>query len=92
VPPSCQDCYAVQVACQPDGLTRITVTVSPGAARSELVGRHGDGWNEALVVLLAHALRVPRARISVVGGQTARRKVVEVEGLSQDEIERRLDG
>ena len=29
---------------RPDGLTRITVTVSPGASRTELVGRHGDGW------------------------------------------------
>ena len=35
-------------------------------------------------------LRVPRARVSVVGGQTARRKIVEIEGLDLGEIERRL--
>jgi len=46
--------------------------------------------NEALVALLAGALEVPRARISVVGGQTARRKIVEVDGLDLGEIERRL--
>ena len=91
---------------RPDGLTRITritVTVSPGASRTELVGRHGDGWrarvaaapergraNEALVALLADALDVPRSRVSVVGGQTGRRKIVEVDGLDGDEIERRI--
>ena len=80
------------------------MTVSPGAARSELVGRHGDGWrarvaappergraNEALCTLLAELLRVPRASVRVAAGQTARRKVVEVEGLDADEVERRLD-
>ena len=79
------------------------VTVSPGASRTELVGRHGDGWrarvaaapergraNEALVALLADALDVPRARISVVRGQTARRKILAIDGLDLPEIERRL--
>jgi uncharacterized protein (TIGR00251 family) len=82
---------------------RITVTVSPGAARTELVGRHGDGWrariaappergraNEALIELLAEALGVPKARVHVVGGQTARRKIVEIEGLEAGVIEDRL--
>ena len=46
--------------------------------------------NEALVALLSNALEVPRARISVVGAQTARRKIVEVDGLDLREIERRL--
>ena len=46
--------------------------------------------NEALVGLLAEALGVPRAGVSVVGGQTARRKIVEVDGLDLPEIERRL--
>jgi uncharacterized protein len=48
--------------------------------------------NEALVALLADALDVPRARISVVGGQTARRKVVAIDGLDLPAIERRLSG
>jgi uncharacterized protein YggU (UPF0235/DUF167 family) len=69
------------------------------------VGRHGDGWrarvaappergraNEALIKLLAGSLGVPRSRVSVVGGQTARRKIVEVDGLDLPEIERRLTG
>jgi uncharacterized protein (TIGR00251 family) len=84
-------------------VARISVTVSPGASRTELVGRHGDGWrarvaappergraNQALIRLLAAALDVPRSSVSVVVGGTARAKVVEVEGLEAAEVERRL--
>lgn len=83
--------------------TRVTVTVSPGAARNELAGRHGDGWrarvaaqpergraNAALVELLAGALGIPRARVRVVGGATARRKVVEIDGLDAESVDRLL--
>jgi uncharacterized protein len=83
----------------------ISVTVSPGGARDEIVGRHGEGWkirvaapperrraNEALVRLLAVSLGLPRDRIRVVGGQAARRKVVEVDGLDAVEIARKLGG
>jgi uncharacterized protein len=86
------------------GLGRLEITVSPGAARSELVGRHAAGWrarvaappergraNRALVDLLAEALGVPRDRVTVIIGRTARRKVVEVEGLDAAEIDRRLE-
>jgi uncharacterized protein (TIGR00251 family) len=85
-------------------MARIELTVSPGAARSELVGRHGDGWrarvaappergraNRALVDLLADALGVPRDRVAVVAGLSGRRKVVEVAGLDSAELDRRLE-
>jgi uncharacterized protein (TIGR00251 family) len=84
-------------------LGRISVTVSPGSRRSEVVGRHGEGWrarvaappergraNEALCELLAEALDVPRRSVRVVVGDTARSKVIEIEGLDAAEIERRL--
>lgn len=84
-------------------MARLGVTVSPGAARSELVGRHGDGWkarvaappergraNEALVELLAEALGVPRSAVRVVAGQRAKAKVVEVDGLTAEDVESRL--
>lgn len=77
--------------------------MSPGASRSELVGRHGDGWrarvaappergraNRALEELLAGALGLPRGHVSVVAGHASRHKVVEVEGLDAAEAERRL--
>jgi len=80
------------------------VTVSPGAKRTELVGRHGDGWkvrvaappergraNEAVVGLLASVLEVPAGSVHVVGGQRGRTKVVEVDSLELEEVERRLE-
>jgi uncharacterized protein len=86
-------------------MARIVVTVSPGASRTELAGRHGEGWkariaappergraNEALLDLLAETLDFPRSRLAVVAGRTSRRKIVEVEGLDLDEISRRLEG
>ena len=84
-------------------MARINVTVSPGAARTELVGKHGDGWkariaappergraNEALIELLADALAVPRSSVRVVSGLAAKKKVVEVDGLAAGEAVRRL--
>jgi hypothetical protein len=84
-------------------MTRIRVTVSPGAAGTELVGRHGDGWrarvaappergraNDALIDLLAKVLDVSVSSVRVVGGRTGRAKVVEVDGLEPAEVEHRL--
>ena len=84
-------------------MARVGVRVSPGAAGSEIVGRHGDAWrvrlaappergraNEALLELLASALDVPRRRVGLVAGGTSRDKVIEVEGMARDEVERRL--
>jgi uncharacterized protein len=86
-------------------VARITVAVSPGAKRTELVGRHGDGWkarvaappeggraNAALADLLAAALGGRRDQVMVVAGRGSRRKIVEIAGLEADEIVRRLQG
>jgi uncharacterized protein YggU (UPF0235/DUF167 family) len=67
-------------------MARIVFTVSPGASRTELAGRHGEGWkariaappergraNQALLDLLAEKLRLPRSRLAVVAGRTSRR-------------------
>jgi uncharacterized protein (TIGR00251 family) len=83
---------------------RVRVRLSPGARRSQIVGRHGGAWrvrvaaapergraNDALVELLAEALGLPRSCVRVVGGQTSRSKVVEVEGLDSAEVARRLE-
>jgi uncharacterized protein YggU (UPF0235/DUF167 family) len=83
--------------------TRLRLRVSPRAAHAGIVGRHGDGWrirvtpapergraNQAVLALLAEALRIPRARLELVLGESARDKVVTVSGLSEDEVARRL--
>jgi uncharacterized protein (TIGR00251 family) len=86
-----------------DRATRLRLRVVPGASRNQIVGRHGDAWkvrvaappergaaNEAVVRLLAEVLSVPRGRISVVSGQVARDKIVELKGFEPAVIESRL--
>jgi uncharacterized protein len=83
-------------------VARIEITVSPGAVRSELVGRHGPGWrarvaappdrgraNAELVALLAGALNLTKTQVRVVAGHGSRRKIVEVD-LDAAEVDRRL--
>jgi hypothetical protein len=85
-------------------LARIDVRVVPGARRTSLVGRHGDGWrasvtarpergraNEAVERLIAGTVGVPVSAVRVVAGRSSRSKVVEVAGLTFDEAARRLD-
>jgi uncharacterized protein len=46
--------------------------------------------NEALLRLLAEALVLPRSRLSIVQGGKSRRKLVQVSGLPQSEVDTRL--
>ncbi|MFL5926987.1 MAG: DUF167 domain-containing protein [Gaiellaceae bacterium] len=82
---------------------RLTLRVSPGAARSAVVGRHGTGWkvrvaaapengkaNDAVVSLLADTLALPRRDVKIVSGRASRDKTVALAGMSPEEIERRL--
>jgi uncharacterized protein len=83
--------------------TRLRLRVSPGAGRSGIVGRHGDGWkvrvtappedgraNDAVLRLLADALSVPRASLTLVSGHSGRDKIVLLDGVGPAQIERRL--
>jgi len=82
---------------------RLFVTVTPGANRSEVVAPHGEGWkmrvtaapergraNDALAELIACALDVPRGSVRIVSGHTTRRKVIEVEGITEPQARHRL--
>jgi uncharacterized protein YggU (UPF0235/DUF167 family) len=42
--------------------------------------------NEAVVALLAEVLRVPRRAIRIVAGETARNKIVDVDGLTPSAV------
>jgi uncharacterized protein YggU (UPF0235/DUF167 family) len=59
-------------------MARVEITVSPGAARTELVE------------LVADLAGVRREKVTVVAGAHSRHKVLEVDGLGADELDRRL--
>ena len=84
-------------------MARITVRLTPRAAREEIAGeRDGallvrvtappvDGAaNEALVRLLAKRLRVPRGSVHIASGEGSRRKIVEVDALDEAALRARL--
>jgi uncharacterized protein (TIGR00251 family) len=82
---------------------RVRLRVSPGARKTELAGRHGDGWkvrvsappengraNDAVLALLAERVGLPRRALSIVSGHKGRDKVVEMTGIDVEEAGRRL--
>jgi len=82
---------------------RIKVRVYPNAARGEVAG-FVEGVlrvkvtappvkgkaNKELVALLSQVLGVDKSLVSIATGQTSRNKVIAVDGLSQEEIMKRL--
>ena len=83
--------------------TRLRLRVSPGAARTAIVGRHGDAWkvrvaappedgkaNEAVLRLVAEVVAIPRGRVALVSGHGSRDKIIELAGMTPAETERRL--
>lgn len=81
------------IAATPDGVV-IRVHARPGAARSRIVGTHGDALkiqvharpvegaaNRALVDVLAEALAVRPAAVTLVAGARGREKRLAVAGL-----------
>ena len=84
-------------------MARVTVKVHPRAKRSAAAGRLGDAWkialaappvdgkaNDECVRFFAELAKVPRSRVRIVMGLTSRLKVVEIEGVPQEELERLL--
>lgn len=68
-----------------------------------MVGEYGDALkirlaaspvegeaNAELVSFLAKRLGVPKAAVRVVGGERSRRKLIDVEGVTADEVRARL--
>jgi len=84
-------------------MARIQVKVHPRAKRSAVAGRLGDAWkldlaappvegkaNEECIRFLAELAGVPRSRVRVVTGATSRLKLIELEGVEQELLERLL--
>jgi uncharacterized protein len=86
----------------PAGAT-FTVKVHPRAKKNAITGALGDALklaltappvdgraNEACIEFFASLLKVPRSSVTIASGETSRRKVIQVAGLSADEVRRRL--
>jgi uncharacterized protein len=86
----------------PAGAT-FTVKVHPRAKKNAITGALGDALklaltappvdgraNEACIEFFASLLKVPRSSVTIASGETSRRKVIRVAGLSADEVRRRL--
>ncbi|KPJ48392.1 MAG: hypothetical protein AMJ38_05455 [Dehalococcoidia bacterium DG_22] len=84
-------------------MASINLRVTPSASRDALMGWQGDVLrlrvtapaqrgkaNEAILRLLAAALRIERRRLRIVRGEASRQKVVFVDGLDEAEVRARL--
>ena len=82
---------------------RLEIKAIPNAPRSEVVGWLGDALkvkvhappvegkaNAVLCAFLAGALGLPKRSVRLVQGDASRRKLVEIEGLSLEELKGRL--
>ncbi len=82
---------------------RISVYVQPRASKTGVVGMYGDAWkirvaappvdnvaNTALTEFLAAKLGVPKRDVRVAAGGTGRRKIVEITGVSLEEVDAAL--
>lgn len=86
-----------------EGAALLRVRVQPRASRDEIAGERAGALlvrvtappavgraNDAVRKLVAKALKIPPSRVSVVQGQSARDKLLRLEGLSAAEAARRL--
>lgn len=73
------------------GLDRLDPPGADGELRARVRAAPVDGAaNEALLRLLADSLDLPRSALRLVAGAQGRRKLVEVEGLTPEEVQARL--
>ena len=85
-------------------MAALRVHVVPNARTDSIVGEHGGAVkiklrapavegkaNTALVRFLAEQLTVPKHTIVLQQGHKSRDKMIRVNGLSQEEVRRRLD-
>lgn len=82
---------------------RASIRLQPRASRDAVAGRLGDECkilvrapavdgraNQACIEFLARGLNVPKSAVRIVAGQTSRHKRVEVQGITQQSLERFL--
>jgi len=81
----------------------ISVRVHPNAVRNEVTGVTDGVWqvrvsaapvkgkaNKELIAFLSRLLGVGKSQIGIIKGHTTRNKVIAIDGLSQEDIMKRL--
>ena len=81
-------------------MATLSIKVVPGASRDRVVGRYGDAIkvqvsappeggkaNQAVVELIAAALGVRRSEVRIAKGHAQSRKIVQIDGLTQAEVD-----
>jgi uncharacterized protein (TIGR00251 family) len=84
-------------------MARVTVKVHPRAKRTAITGRLGEAYkldlaappvegkaNEECERFFAAVAGVARSRVRILSGLTNRNKLVDVEGIGQEELEKAL--
>lgn len=84
------------VLTEKDGAVTFDVRVVPRASKSEIVGEHDGALkvriaappvegaaNAELIRLLAKSFGVPRSNVSIVGGESSKKKRIKIDNLSQ---------
>lgn len=82
---------------------KLHLKIVPGAAKTCLAGWLGETLklrvaappekgkaNAAVLELLSQVLEVPKRDIEIVSGKTSPQKTVQIEGMTKEELEKRL--
>ena len=85
------------------GGASVTIKLHPRAKKNAITGEVGDALklsltappvggkaNQACIEFFAELLKVPRSSVTIASGQTSRRKVIRIAGLSAEETRKRL--
>lgn len=92
-----------RIECEPLSSVRLSVKVVAGASRTGIAGWLGDTLrirvavpaergkaNAAVEALLSDVLAIPRGGAKIISGRSSPRKIVDIVGLSETELFRRL--
>ena len=85
------------------GAVTFAVKVHPRAKKNAITGELGGALklsltsppvegraNEACIEFFAKLLKVPRSSVTIASGQSSRKKVIRVSGLSAEEVRKRI--
>lgn len=85
------------------GVFRLRLALQPGARRNEIIGLHDDclkikviappidgAANEGVLIFIAEALNLKTRQLRIISGSTSRRKVIEVQGVSLENVQKLL--